>query len=288
MMNLGARLKAAVRSFEDPLFHSRHSAHSEETQPPMVLNNVLLAGKNILVTGAGRNIGRSIVMEMAKQGANVFFTDIEEKRCRNLEEELSSHKISSRWFISDVSKTEDVERLSVEFRREGVAIDVLVNNVGIQFESPGLQNLNLREWDKTFQTNVFGPLYLTKLVSEIMIGRKIQGSILFITSVHQSVLFGYASYSCSKAALGMLIRELALELAPHKIRVNGIAPGWVAEDEKGNPRPFGHHPLTNTSITPAYIGRTAVYLASDYFSKFTTGTIIQIDAGLTLINPYSR
>jgi len=254
----------------------------------MVLNNELLAGKNVLVTGAGRNIGKSIVLEMAKQGANIFFTDIEEKRCRNLEEELASRKISSRWFISDVSRTEDADRLSDELRRQGVSMDVLVNNVGIQLETPGLQNLNLHEWEKTFQTNVFGPLYLTKLVSEVMIAKKIHGSILFLTSIHQSMLFGYASYSCSKAALGMLIRELALELAPHKIRVNGIAPGWVAEDEEGNPRPFGYHPLTNTSITPAYIGRTAVYLASDYFSLFTTGTVVQIDAGLTLINPYAR
>jgi len=253
----------------------------------MVLKNELLAGKNVLVTGAGRNIGRSIAIEMAKQGANLFFTDIEEKACCILEKELAAHKVSCRWFVSDVSKTEDVKKLSDELRRQGSEMDVLVNNVGIQFETPGLQNLNLQEWEKTFQTNVFGPLYLTKLVSEAMIAGKIHGAIVFITSVHQSVLFGYPSYSCSKAALAMLIRELALELAAHKIRVNGIAPGWVAEDENGNPRPFGYHPLTGTSITPAFIGRTAVYLASEYFSEFTTGTIIQIDAGLTLINPYS-
>ncbi len=82
----------------------------------------------------------------------------------------------------------------------------------------------------------------------------------------------------------MIIQELAVDLAPYGIRVNGIAPAWVAEDEQGNPLSQEYHLLHHCSINPRYIGRAAVYLASDYFSKFTTGTIIKIDAGASLYN----
>jgi NAD(P)-dependent dehydrogenase (short-subunit alcohol dehydrogenase family) len=80
----------------------------------------------------------------------------------------------------------------------------------------------------------------------------------------------------------MVIKELAVDLAPHHIRVNGIAPGWVIEDEDGNPLAHKNTPLYQTSINPGYIGRTAVYLAAEYFSRFTTGTVITIDGGLSI------
>ena len=80
----------------------------------------------------------------------------------------------------------------------------------------------------------------------------------------------------------MAIKELAIDLAPYNIRVNGIAPGWVEEDYKNQPKPHPYTPLRQSSINPRYIGRAAVYLAADYFSRFTTGTVLTIDAGLSL------
>jgi NAD(P)-dependent dehydrogenase (short-subunit alcohol dehydrogenase family) len=79
----------------------------------------------------------------------------------------------------------------------------------------------------------------------------------------------------------MIIQELAVDLAPSKIRVNGIAPGWVAQDEEGKAKYHLYTPLHHTSIDPCYIGRAAVFLASEYFSKFTTGSVLKIDAGLS-------
>jgi NAD(P)-dependent dehydrogenase (short-subunit alcohol dehydrogenase family) len=86
----------------------------------------------------------------------------------------------------------------------------------------------------------------------------------------------------------MLVKELAMEYAQYKIRVNGIAPGWTAEDDSGNPLYHESTPLYKSSVNPRFIGRAAVYLASDYFSKFTTGSIIKIDAGLSLQNYLTR
>jgi NAD(P)-dependent dehydrogenase (short-subunit alcohol dehydrogenase family) len=82
----------------------------------------------------------------------------------------------------------------------------------------------------------------------------------------------------------MIIKELALDLAPYHIRVNGIAPGYIDEDKNGNPITHKYTPLYKSSINPRYIGRAAVYLSSDFFSRFTTGTVLKIDAGLSLYN----
>jgi len=250
----------------------------------LVMDNALLSGKNALITGAGRNIGRSIALEMARQGANVFFTDIDREQCIKLEQELKGFKGISRGFISDVAKTEDSDALCSVLAKEKTGIDILVNNAGIQFERDDMQNFDLTKWHETYTTNVFGPMYLTKQITQMMISSDIQGCILFITSIHQSVPGKWMCYSSTKSAMGMIVKEMSLDLSSHGIRVNGIAPGWVSENEQGLPFDFKYAPLHKSSINPCYIGRAAVYLASDYFSKFTTGAVITIDAGLSLFH----
>ncbi len=221
-------------------------------------------------------------MEMSMQGANIFFTDIDNERCQNIENELKQKDANVRGFQIDCSNINELDKLITTLKNEKLCIDVLVNNVGIQSERKPFKDIHLKEWHKFYDTNVLGPSYLTKHIAQIMIENKICGSIIFITSIHQWTVLGLSSYSTSKAALGMLVKELAMEYAQYKIRVNGIAPGWTAEDDKGNPLYHESTPLYKSSINPCYIGRAAVYLASNYFSKFTTGSIIKIDAGLSL------
>jgi NAD(P)-dependent dehydrogenase (short-subunit alcohol dehydrogenase family) len=91
-------------------------------------------------------------------------------------------------------------------------------------------------------------------------------------------------YSATKAALGMLVKELAVDAAPYGIRVNGIAPGWVAVDEQGGVLRHLYTPLGQSSIDPACIARAAVFLVSDYHSPATTGAVLTIDGGLSLYN----
>ncbi len=244
----------------------------------------LMEGKNVLITGAGKNIGRGIAREMAIQGANIFFTDIDNERCQNVEDELKQKDVNVRGFCIDCSNINALDKLITTMKNEKLQIDVLVNNLGIQSEIKPFKEIHLEEWRKTFDTNILGPGYLTKHIAQIMIENNICGSIIFITSIHQWTVFGLSSYSTSKAALGMLVKELAIEFAQNKIRVNGIAPGWVAEDDGGTPLYHKETPLHKSSINPHYIGRAAVYLAADYFSRFTTGSIIKIDAGLSLHN----
>ncbi len=248
------------------------------------MDNKLLAKKNVLITGAGQNIGRSIALEMAKEGANIFFTDICGTRSCQLEKELENYPGNHKGIVSSIQKEEDIHALCKYLTRDNIKIDILVNNVGIQYETTSLDDFSIKEWHDTYAANVFGPMILTKNISQMMKKHSIHGSIIFLTSIHQWEVVRWPSYSSSKAALGMIIEELAVELSRHKIRVNGIAPGWVAKDEKGHLFEEKYSLLHKSSIDPCYIGRTAVYLASDYFSLFTTGTIIKIDGGTSLYN----
>jgi len=246
--------------------------------------NFYLNEKNVLITGAGKNIGRSIALEMAKHGANIYFTDIDEKLRKNLEQELSFFPIKFRGFLSNITRVEDTDNLCKSLEKNQIYIDILVNNMGLCPNQENSRMLDLDSWRYVFNNNVFGPLYLTQQISQAMIKKKIQGSLLFISSIHQWFIRRIDSYSASKAAIGMLIKELAIELARYSIRVNGIAPGYISEDKKGRPIPHRYTPLHRSSINPSFIGRAAVYLSSDYFSKYTTGSVLKIDSGLSLYN----
>jgi len=246
--------------------------------------NKLLDGKNILITGAGGIIGRSIASEMAHQGANIYFTDSDESKVNALDKQLNSININSAGFVADITKNTDIEDLHNWLKMKNVIIDSLVNNVGIQFNETSIFTINRENMSRILDTNVTGPVYLTRLIVENMLTQKIQGSVIFITSIHQWVISKNMSYSASKAALGSIIKELAVELAQYGIRVNGIAPGWVAQDSQGNVLPFPRGLLHKKSIHPRYIGRSAVYLTSNYYSEFTTGATITIDGGLSLTN----
>jgi len=187
-------------------------------------------------------------------------------------------------FLSDIRKREDIDSLVEFFAENAIGIDILVNNVGVETGAIGFSTIEPEQWQETFATNVFGPMYLTKRISQRMIDKSVPGSIIFITSIHQFTIRRLPDYSASKAALGMIVKELALDLAPCGIRVNGIAPGWVKEDEKGNTYGARYAPLHGSSINPCYIGRAAVFLASEHFSRFTTGAVLTIDGGLSLYN----
>jgi NAD(P)-dependent dehydrogenase (short-subunit alcohol dehydrogenase family) len=243
----------------------------------------LLTGKNMLITGACSNIGRSIAQESARHGANIYFTDIIETKIKELERQLSQDfQVKSRGFLSDVSQAADNDRLMSQLSESNVDINCLINNVGIKLPAPSVRNIKMKDFEKIFHTNVFGPLYLTGLITDKMVKRHIQGSIIFLSSIHQWIKSRNVLYSSSKAAIGMIVKELASDLLPNRIRVNAIAPGWVESDKKGRTLSARDRVLHKTSINPLYIARAVVYLASEHFSRFTTGTVLKIDGGYTL------
>ena len=284
MLNLRSRTKAALRAFVHPKLiplmrpRSLGSSTGEEGS--------LLAGRNALVTGAGQNIGRGIALEMAKQGAHIYFTDIDGGRIDLVQKELNALQPGSRGFLYDITKKEDTDALCRLFQKEKITIDILVNNVGVQFGVPKVKKVDIEIFRKTIETNLTGPLYLTKQIVEMMIEQKIQAAVIFVSSIHERLVCRDISYSTSKAAVGMMIREFAVELAPYGIWVNGLAPGAVAVDNDPIQTYDRYIPLHNTPIAPAYIGRAAVFLASEFYSACTTGTVLTVDAGLSLFNHF--
>ena len=238
-----------------------------------------LLQKNVLITGAGQNIGRSIALEMAKQGANIYFTDIIEDRVKRLEEELGVYDVTSRGFVSDVSRNDHNYELIGKLLND-ISIDVLVNNVGISDKDSDFSNYDPFLHDKIMQTNVNGPLYLTHIVFDKIMKKRKKGSIIFISSIHQDHVRRYLSYATSKGAIRNSVKELAVSLSPYNIRVNSISPGYT-EEKRHEHKPTLLH---QRSIDPAYITKAVVFLASEECSKYTTGANLVVDGGLSLDN----
>lgn len=258
----------------------RRRRQQQSPHPPVTpLPGALLQDRCALITGAGHNIGRAVALEMAQQGAAIIFTEIDGRRAQALQQDLARIGVPHHCLRLDASDMTTVSHITGELAALEVTVDILVNNVALQ---PGqnFMDLGLAQWQKSFDTNVSGPALLSQTVARTLIDAGRPGSILFITSIHQWEPALWPAYSSAKAALGMLIQEMAAALAPHTIRVNGIAPGWVAPTR----RPSRFSLLHGTTIDPTYIGRAAVFLASDHTSAFTTGAVLVVDAGLSLLN----
>lgn len=247
--------------------------------PAALLPGELLAGRCALITGAGRNIGRAVALEMARQGATILFTEIDPGRCAALAEELTQLGVRQHGFVLDAAAPDQATILHQQIATLGLTVDLLVNNAALQLEQRFLA-LDAADWQRSLTANIIGPAQLSRTAARTLIAAGRPGSILFLGSTHQWEPALWPAYSSAKAALGMLIQEMAAELAPHAIRVNGIAPGWVSEEVRASRYSLLHQ----TTIDPVYIGRAAVFLASDDCSRFTTGAVLTVDAGLSLLN----
>ncbi len=253
-----------------------------QLDPPAAGAERLLEGRTALVTGAGRNVGRGIALELARHGAKVVLVDSDQARMERVRAESAEYGIDVDGYVCDVSRNDAIGMLLSDLARDSCNVDTLINNVGIGTESALLGSATPTDWENLYATNVIGPALLTKGITERMVRENRTGNVIFITSIHQWRIRKDPAYSSSKAALGMMVKELALELAPHGIRVNGIAPGWVEEQPDGSLLPNRKAPLHASSIPPNYIGRSVVMLVSEFYSRYTTGAVLKVDAGYTL------
>lgn len=251
--------------------------------PPPLAYGQLLEGRRALVTGSGRNIGKAIAFELARQGAQIVLHDRDARALASALEEAVALGFHTTAVHADVTIPADVDRLAAEVRRTG-GCDLLVNNVGFTIPHDHPSPLSDDLWRHTFDTNLAGPVRLTRLVTEDLIGRASPGVVIFVSSMHARITYGAPAYSSSKAAVEMLIAELAVALAPHRIRVNGVAPGFVASDAVGGSLPHDLGLLYRSSIPAAFIGRAVMMLASETLSAWTTGSILTVDAGVSQLS----
>ncbi|CAN5622918.1 3-oxoacyl-[acyl-carrier-protein] reductase [soil metagenome] len=242
-----------------------------------------LSGKKALVTGAGMGIGQGIAVEMARQGTEVavHYAHTEPDETLAKIEDLGGKLVAIQ---GDLSTPDECRKVVDESAEALGGLDVLANNAGV---TRALDFLDTDEatYDEVFDLNIKGYFFCAQQAVPFMLERG-GGSIINITSVHgHSGLPRHAAYAATKGAIDAFTRELAIELASRKIRVNAIGPGLIEV-----PRYFDVPDYTtgfgNTMVpagrvgTPSDIGPTAAFLASDA-SDFITGQVLYVDGGTT-------
>lgn len=249
-------------------------------------------GKVALITGAGKNIGAAIAKAFGAEGAIVAVTDIDAFSAEETAKQIQAEGAEARAWALDVGNALSVSAVVNQVRQQFGKIHVLVNNAALVPRTPGT-NVPVIEmpdemWDLFFRVNVKGAFLMSREVSRIMIGDGVRGRIINITSGSaESARIGAAHYCCSKAALAMLTRVLALELAPHSITVNSVAPGVIQVSQEGPISPARREymeaflkgiPL-NRFGHPEEVAKVVLFLAEEG-SEYITGETIRVDGGI--------
>lgn len=256
-----------------------------------------LTGKTAIVTGGAVGIGYGIVYRLAEAGAKVVIADHNEKDTAKASDELSAKGWKVKQVITDVSSEKAIQQMMEQTLQDFNSVDILVNNAGIYPNIP-VHKMTLEEFDKILAVNLKGAFLATKYASEQMISQGKGGKIINITSIdalHPSMV-GLAAYDASKHGLWGFTKNVALELAPHKIWVNAIAPGGihtpgVAKMQSAQPSEgFDPQKAIEAFLStipmhrmgePDDIGKVALFLASE-MSSYLTGCQIVVDGGFLL------
>jgi len=185
----------------------------------------LLEGKNVIITGASRGIGKGIAEVFAKHGANIAFTyRSSDEKAKALEDELSANGCKAKGYKSDASDFDSAQQLSKDIMDDFGSIDVLVNNAGITKDGL-LMRMSEEDFDSVMSINMKSVFNMTKAVLRPMLKAR-AGSIINMSSVvGVKGNAGQANYSASKAAINGFTKSTALELGSRNIRCNSIAPG---------------------------------------------------------------
>ncbi len=251
-----------------------------------------LRAKNVLVTGSGTGIGREVALEFARQGANVAFHYSSTKTgAMEALEQARELGVKAAVFQADFSKLEDVQRLAGEVLAEFGRIDILVNNAGITFNKPFLK-VEPAQFEKIYDVNVRAAFFLTQALvpGMIEVGK---GAVCNITSIHGVAgAAEHAVYAGTKGAIIASTRALSVELAHKGVRVNAIAPGWVAvegihdaiagyEDSEAKKMAWQMVPVARYG-EPIEVARLVAFVCSDAAS-YMVGQTLVLDGGTTAL-----
>ncbi len=243
-----------------------------------------LAGRSAIVTGAGRGIGRGIALELARAGCRVAVNYIvEPELAERTVGELTALGPDAFAVKADVRLAAEVQDMVAETVRRWQRLDLLVNNAGTQTWGP-LVDTAEEDWDRVIATNLKGCFLCTQAAARHMQAHG-GGSIVNIGSGSNRMPFpNLAAYTASKGGIEMFTRVAAVELGPHQIRVNCVAPGAVEVERTRLESPdYGRQWGSITPLgrvgTPADVGRAVVFLASDQ-GAFISGQTIGVDGGL--------
>jgi len=246
-----------------------------------------LDGKVALVTGAGQGIGQAIAVRLALEGADVIIDDrVADDRTAETLRQVQATGRRGMVIGADLADTAATKRMIADGVREMGGIDILVNNAGVERNAP-FWEVTEKDYDFVMNINLRGTFFATQAFVQHLLETKRPGKIINISSVHEELPFpNFASYSASKGALKMLMRNLSVELAPHGITVNNIAPGAIETPINAkllNSPEMMKALLVNISLNrlgkPNDVAGVAAFLASSD-SDYMTGSTVLVDGGL--------
>jgi len=245
-----------------------------------------LSDKTAIVTGARRGIGRAIALALAREGANVVVSDISQKDCQKVVDEIERMGRRGLALKCDVSSSDDVEDMVKRTVAEFGRVDILVNNAGIISFKPFLE-LTDEDWDKILNVNLKGQFFCARAAARVMVKNK-WGRIINTASISSGgcgIAFPLiAHYTVSKGGVMALTKALALELTPQGINVNAICPGAIDTDMAKGVKEGGQLAQVLARIPKGRLGQPediaslAVFLASEE-SDYISGAAIVIDGG---------
>jgi glucose 1-dehydrogenase len=258
--------------------------------------NAKLRGQSALVTGASSGIGKAVAIALANEGANVVVNySSHPERGQEVADEIKGNGGTAIVYQADVSKEEEVQAMFQAMYKEFGTIDILVNNAGLQKDA-SFVDMTLSDWQKVIDVNLTGQFLCAREAAREFLKRGVvpersvaAGKIICMSSVHEVIPWsGHVNYATSKGGVMLLMKSMAQELAPKKIRVNSIAPGAIQtpinkdawETSEALDKLLTLIPYKRIG-QPEDIGKVAVWLASDE-SDYITGATIFVDGGMTL------
>jgi NAD(P)-dependent dehydrogenase (short-subunit alcohol dehydrogenase family) len=252
-----------------------------------VLDRFDLTGRTAVVTGSTRGLGRAFARALAEVGADIVIVGRDAEAAAEVAEELGGLGRRTHTVLADVTVRADLERVLAESVSAFGGVDVLINNAGTCVHRPALE-VSDEEWRQVMSVNVDALWYASQVFGRHMVERG-RGSIVNIGSISGMIVNRpqwQPGYNASKAAVHQLTKSLAAEWAPHGVRVNALAPGYMKTDMAPVDRPeYRRHWIEDAPMQryamPDELGPAIVYLASDA-SSFVTGSVLVVDGGYTV------
>ena len=244
--------------------------------------NIDLTGKNAIVTGSTRGIGKEVARALAESGARVAIVGRDLAKAQSVATDLGHNAMG---FACDVSNTGEVTKLIADVEKEFGGIDILVNNAGLTRDNL-VMRLKDEDWDDVMNANLRGAFAAIRAVSRGMMKKRSSRIINMASVVGLNGNKGQANYAASKAGLIALTKSVAKELGSRNILVNAIAPGFIATEMTDAMTPEAKSALTGL-IPLERLGRTediasaVVFLASDHAS-YITGQVLVVDGGMVM------
>src|SRR3974390_1550053 len=283
-----ARVHVSDRKFIDEQF-------PEPVMPACPINKVL-KGQKAIVTGGSSGIGKGVATALGHAGADVLvnYTSRAEE-AEKVAEELRLYGSRAITCKADVSKEDQVQCMFKRAIEEFGTVDILINNAGLQKDAP-IDQMTLAQWQQVLDVNLTGQFLCSREAIREFKRRGIRkevscaaGKIICMSSVHEVIPWaGHVNYAASKGGVMLMMKSLAQEVAPHRIRVNSVCPGAIRTpinmEAWGSPEAYRELmkliPYKRIG-EPDDIGRAAVWLASDD-SDYIHGASIFVDGGMTL------